>query len=78
MVERVVQFANKKANRKQKYMISDDSPQSKVKPSEFLTIENLRDWINENKVLEIILGNAAHIEIVKRCGPILKFMSTYG
>jgi hypothetical protein len=43
-----------------------------------LTIEDLRDWISENKVLEIILGGNAHIEIVKRCGPILKFMSIYG
>lgn len=63
---------------KNKYAMQEDSPESKVKPSEFLNIENLRDWINENKVLEIILGGNAHIEIVKRCGPILKFMSIYG
>ena len=81
MVERVISFANKRNDglKKNKYSLLQELPeQNKVKPSEFLTIENFRDWISDNKVLEIILGGNAHIEIVKRCGPILKFMSEYG
>ena len=56
----------------------EEADDSKVIPSEFLTAENLSDWIHENKVLEIILGGNNHIEIVKRCGPILRFMCVFG
>jgi hypothetical protein len=58
-------------------MLSEDTEESKVPPSEFLTAENLIDWIHENKVLDILLSGSNHQEIVKRCGPILKFVSVY-
>jgi hypothetical protein len=32
-------------------------------------------WLKDNKVIEIILGEGAHIEIVKRCDSILKFVA---
>ena len=38
----------------------------------------MRDWLLSNHVLEIILGGTAHIEIVKRAGPILKFINKFG
>jgi len=74
MVERVVQV-NKNSS-KRKYGIYEEE-ESKLPPSEFLTPDTLCDWLHENRVLEIILGGNNHIEIVKRCGPILKFMAVF-
>lgn len=43
-------------------------------PTEFLRASDLKAWLIENKVLVTILGPNAHIEIVKRSGPLLKFL----
>lgn len=40
-----------------------------------MTEETLKDWILNNKVLDIIFGENTHIEIVKRGGSILKFLA---
>jgi hypothetical protein len=56
----------------------DEAEESRLPPSEFMTAETLSEWIHDNKVLEIILGGNNHIEIVKRCGPMLRFMALYG
>lgn len=76
MVERVLQM--NKSERKRKYGIYEEVEESKLPPSEFLTTDTLCDWLHSNRVLEIILGGNNHIEIVKRCGPILKFMASFG
>ena len=34
--------------------------------------------MSSNQVLQIILGANAHIEIVKRSGPLLKILTRYG
>jgi hypothetical protein len=52
-------MTNKKSSGK-KHMLSEDAEESKVQPSEFLTAENLIDWIHENKVLEILLSGSNH------------------
>ena len=38
----------------------------------------MKQWLISNNVLQIILGANAHIEIVKRSGPLLKIMARYG
>lgn len=45
------------------------------KPPKYLTPEILRDWILNEKILEIVLGENTHLEIVKRSGCILKFLA---
>jgi len=79
MVERVLQ-AYKVAKRARNGASTNWQPnfEDKVKPSEHMTTQSMKEWLVENKVLEIILGGDAHLEIVKRCAPILKFMSKYG
>ena len=47
-------------------------------PSEAIRMGDLKKWIFENGVLQIILGPNAHIEIVKRSGTILKMLPRYG
>jgi uncharacterized protein YjgD (DUF1641 family) len=59
MVDRVIQMTNKKSSGK-KHMLSEDAEESKVQPSEFLTTENLIEWIHENKVLDILLSGSNH------------------
>ena len=43
-----------------------------------MTTGAMRDWLAANKVVEAVLGENAHAEIVKRAGPILKFLIKYG
>ena len=50
----------------------------KLKPPKWLTAEYLRDWILNQKVLDTILGENTHLEIVKRSGCILKFLARLG
>ena len=50
----------------------------KVEPAKFLTTGALRRYLMSNKVLEVVLGENSHPEIVKRCGPILIFIIKYG
>ena len=51
-------------------------PQNKEKPypSDFLRLQDLQQWILDYNVLQIILGPTAHIEIIKRSGPVLKLL----
>lgn len=35
------------------------------------------DWINKNKIFELILGDSIHIEIIKRTHEIIKFMAKF-
>ena len=43
-----------------------------------MTTGALKRCLITNKVLEVVLGENSHTEIVKRCGPILKFLIKYG
>ena len=47
----------------------------KHKVPKWLNAEALKDWILEKKILEIVLGDNTHLEIVKRSGCILKFLA---
>lgn len=55
-------------------------PDNKDKPypSDVIRVSDLKSWLFTNNVLQIILGPNAHIEIVKRSGPILKMLPRYG
>jgi hypothetical protein len=46
-----------------------------VKPLKWLTPDIMRDWILNQKVLEIVFGESTHLEIVKRSSCILKFLA---
>ncbi len=48
------------------------------KPPKWLTAEAMRDWILKEKILEVVLGENTHLEIVKRSGCILKFLAKQG
>ena len=37
--------------------------------------EILKDWIAKEKIAELIFGEGAHPEIVKRAAPVLRFLS---
>jgi len=44
-------------------------------PSRFLTSQFLAAWMEENKVVDVLLGASSHHEIVKRSPPLLKFLA---
>ena len=48
------------------------------KSSQYLTPELFIEWIIKNKVIELLIGDSLHIEIIKRCHDIIKFMCKYG
>ena len=48
---------------------------NKIKPSKFLNVDSMKQWILENKILEIVFGDNTHLEIVKRGGCLLKFLA---
>jgi hypothetical protein len=50
----------------------------KVRPTHFLDIARLRDWIVKEEVAETLFGEGAHPEIVKRAAPVLRFLSQHG
>lgn len=50
----------------------------KLKPPKWLTAEYFKDWIIQQQVLETVLGENTHLEIVKRSGCILKFLAKLG
>lgn len=50
----------------------------KVKPTHYLNITRLRDWIVKEQVAETLFGEGAHPEIVKRAAPVLRFLSQHG
>jgi hypothetical protein len=45
------------------------------RPPKWLTADTLKQWILEEKILEIVLGENTHLEIVKRSSCILKFLA---
>jgi hypothetical protein len=47
----------------------------KIKPMKFLNPDLLRNWILNQKILDIVFGENTHMEIVKRTGSILKFLA---
>ena len=47
---------------------------SRRKQMKYLTSEIFLKWISENKIVEILLGDSMHVEIIKRCHDILIFM----
>ncbi len=42
-----------------------------------MTPEIFIDWIIKNKVIELLIGDSLHIELIKRCHDIIKFMCKY-
>lgn len=42
----------------------------------FITAEKLKNWLLQKKILDFILGDQFHVEIFKRAGPILKFLTS--
>ena len=46
-----------------------------IKGPKWLTSEIMRDWIINEKILEIVLGENTHLEIVKRSSCLLKFLA---
>ena len=46
-----------------------------LKPPKWLTAETMKDWILNEKILDIVYGESTHLEIVKRSGCILKFLA---
>lgn len=46
-----------------------------IKGPKWLTSEIMRDWILQEKILEIVLSENTHLEIVKRSSCILKFLA---
>ena len=80
IIERVVKternaFIRSKQVTSWKNSIDIDMEASKIPETGYLTIKIMRQWLKENKVVEIILGEGAHIEVVKRCDSILKFVA---
>jgi ubiquitin carboxyl-terminal hydrolase 9/24 len=66
-------------------MLDDDEEEKDKKatkkvsmPSQFMIIDSMRAWLLENKILENVLGDNSHIELVKRAAPIVKFLIIYG
>jgi hypothetical protein len=49
----------------------DDSPRK----SRWLKPEYLCKWISDNKLVEYILGDSSHIEVIKRSATVLQFLS---
>jgi len=50
----------------------------KIRPTQFLSSGFLKSWLLREKVAETIFGEGAHDEILKRSGPILRFLSQHG
>jgi len=50
----------------------------KVRPTHYLDITRLRDWIIKEEVAETLFGEGAHPEILKRAAPVLRFLSQHG
>lgn len=48
-----------------------------TKCTKYLNAKLFIKWLVDNKFFELILGDSIHIEIIKRCSDILKFMAKY-
>jgi len=51
---------------------------TKEKPPKFVNADSLKNWILEQKVLEIIFGENTHVEIVKRSSSVIMFLAKEG
>lgn len=49
-----------------------------TRPSEFITPEYLKKSFLDTKILEIIVGENTHTEIIKRAAPVIRFMALNG
>lgn len=49
-----------------------------LKAPKWLTAESMKNWIIQEKILDIVFGENTHLEIVKRSGCILKFLAKQG
>jgi hypothetical protein len=57
-------------------MIDNDMMGARMlKPPKWLTPDIMRDWILNERILDIVLSENTHLEIVKRSGCILKFLA---
>ena len=52
----------------------DDSPRT---TSRWLKPEYLCKWIHDNKLIEYLLGDTSHVEVIKRSSSVLIFLSKY-
>lgn len=43
----------------------------------FISLRYMVQWLLDNKVVEQIFGNTAHTQIIKRSGPILRFLASH-
>ena len=50
----------------------------KEKPPKYINADSLKEWILNQKLLEIVFGENTHVEIVKRSSCILKFLAKQG
>jgi hypothetical protein len=50
----------------------------KEKPPKFVSAESLKQWILDQKVLDIIFGENTHVEIVKRSSSLIMFLAKEG
>lgn len=41
-----------------------------------ITSQEFADWVVQNKIVDLLLGDSMHVEIVRRCHDIIRFMST--
>ncbi|CDW78729.1 UNKNOWN [Stylonychia lemnae] len=62
-------FANKM------YFDNEMNQLKNFRSPKWLTQEKMRDWLLNEKILEIVLGENTHLEIVKRSSCILKFLA---
>lgn len=57
---------------KNNMILSDDSDyQVSMEPPK------MAEWLLQNKVVDILFGEGAHVEIVKRSDPIIKFLARH-
>ena len=79
MVDRVVKTQRNayiRSRAETNWRIADnDMDSNKIQETGYLNTQILCQWLKENRIIEIILGEGAHIEIVKRCDSILKFVA---
>ena len=50
----------------------------KEKPPKFINTESLKQWLLDQRVLEIIFGENTHVEIVKRSASVIIFLAKEG
>lgn len=50
----------------------------RVAPTDCLRAADLKIWLIQNGVIQILLSSNSHIEIVKRSGSILRLLTKYG